>query len=256
MRYRAVISYDGTNYVGWQRQLNGISVQEKMEVALGKIFGTPTQCTASGRTDSGVHAEGQVVHFDAQTSIPTDKIPYAVNTELPDDISMLYCEETYDEFNARFSAKRKTYKYSLYSSPHRLPTLNRNHTHIISPLNVEDMKKGAEYIVGEHDFKCFEASGSVVKSTVRTVYSIDVKAEKIDGVKGGAFAPVKVEISVTGNGFLYNMVRIIAGTLVYVGMGKLTPDDVKEIILSKDRIKAGKTLSPEGLTLVSVEYQD
>lgn len=256
MRYRAVISYDGTNYVGWQRQLNGISVQEKMEVALGKIFGTPTQCTASGRTDSGVHAEGQVVHFDAQTSIPTDKIPYAVNTELPDDISMLYCEETHDDFNARFSAKRKTYKYSLYSSPHRLPTLNRNHTHIISPLNVEDMKRGAEYIVGEHDFKCFEASGSVVKSTVRTVYSIDVKVEEIEGVKGGAFAPVKVEISVTGNGFLYNMVRIIAGTLVYVGMGKLTPEDVKNIILSKDRTKAGKTLPPEGLTLVSVEYQD
>ena len=256
MRYRAIISYDGTDYVGWQRQLNGISVQEKMEVALSKIFGTPTTCTASGRTDSGVHAEGQVVHFDATTSIPVDKIPYAVNTELPDDISMLYCEVTADDFNARFSAKRKTYKYSLYSAPHRLPTLGRNHTHIISPLNIEDMKKGAEYIVGEHDFKCFEASGSVVKSTVRTVYAIDIKVTEIEGVKGGAFPSVKVDISVTGNGFLYNMVRIIAGTLVYVGMGKLTPEDVKEIILSKDRTKAGKTLPPEGLTLVSVEYQD
>lgn len=256
MRYRAIISYDGTDYVGWQRQLNGISVQEKMEVALSKIFGTPTTCTASGRTDSGVHAEGQVVHFDATTSIPVDKIPYAVNTELPDDISMLYCEVTADDFNARFSAKRKTYKYSLYSAPHRLPTLGRNHTHIISPLNIEDMKKGAEYIVGEHDFKCFEASGSVVKSTVRTVYGIDINVTKIDSVKGGAFPSVKVDISVTGNGFLYNMVRIIAGTLVYVGMGKLTPEDVKEIILLKDRTKAGKTLPPEGLTLVSVEYQD
>ena len=256
MRYRAIISYDGTDYVGWQRQLNGISVQEKMEVALSKIFGTPTTCTASGRTDSGVHAEGQVVHFDATTSIPVDKIPYAVNTELPEDISMLYCEVTADDFNARFSAKRKTYKYSLYSAPHRLPTRGRNHTHIISPLNIEDMKKGAEYIVGEHDFKCFEASGSVVKSTVRTVYGIDINVTKIDGVKGGAFPSVKVDISVTGNGFLYNMVRIIAGTLVYVGMGKLTPEDVKEIILSKDRTKAGKTLPPEGLTLVSVEYQD
>ena len=256
MRYRAVISYDGTDYVGWQRQLNGISVQEKMEIALTKIFGTPTQCTASGRTDSGVHADGQVIHFDAETSIPVDKIPYAVNTELPDDISMLYCEVVDDDFNARFSAKRKTYKYSLYSSPHRLPTLNRNHTHIISPLNIEDMKKGAEYIVGEHDFKCFEASGSVVKSTVRTIYSLDIKTTEIESVKGGAFAPVKVEITVTGNGFLYNMVRIIAGTLVYVGMGKLTPEEVEGIILSKDRTKAGKTLPPEGLTLVSVEYND
>ena len=256
MRYRAVVSYDGTDYVGWQRQLNGVSVQEKMEIALSKIFGTPTACTASGRTDSGVHAEGQVIHFDAETSIPVDKIPYAVNTELPDDISMLYCEQTADDFNARFSAKRKTYKYSLYSSPHRLPTLGRNHTHIISPLNIDDMKKGAEYIVGEHDFKCFEASGSVVKTTVRTVYYIDIKVTEIGSVKGGAFPSVKVDISVTGNGFLYNMVRIIAGTLVYVGMGKLTPEDVKEIILSKDRTKAGKTLPPEGLTLVSVEYQD
>ena len=256
MRYRAIISYDGTDYVGWQRQLNGISVQEKMEIALSKIFGIPTACTASGRTDSGVHAEGQVIHFDAETSIPVDKIPYAVNTELPDDISMLYCEVTADDFNARFSAKRKTYKYSLYSSPHRLPTLNRNHTHIISPLDIEAMKRGAEYIVGEHDFKCFEASGSVVKSTVRTVYSIDINVTQIESVKGGAFAPQKVDISVTGNGFLYNMVRIIAGTLVYVGMGKLTADDVKEIMLSKDRTRAGKTLPPEGLALVSVEYQD
>ena len=210
MRYRAVISYDGTDYVGWQRQLNGVSVQEKMEIALSKIFGTPTACTASGRTDSGVHAEGQVIHFDAETSIPVDKMPYAVNTELPDDISMLYCEQTADDFNARFSAKRKTYKYSLYSSPYRLPTLGRNHTHIISPLNIDDMKKGAEYIVGEHDFKCFEASGSVVKTTVRTVYSIDIKVTEIGSVKGGAFPSVKVDISVTGNGFLYNMVRIIA----------------------------------------------
>ncbi len=254
MRYRAVISYDGKNYVGWQRQLNGMSVQEKMESALSKIFGTPTSCTASGRTDSGVHAEGQVVHFDAETSIPTDKIPYAVNTGLPDDVSMLACEETTEDFNARFSAKRKTYRYSLYSSPHRIATLNTNHTHIISPLNIEDMKKGAEYIVGEHDFKCFEASGSVVKSTVRTVFSLDIEVKNLAEIKGAAFQPVKVDIAVTGNGFLYNMVRIIAGTLVYVGMGKLTPEDVKDIIDSKDRTKAGKTLPPEGLTLVSVEY--
>lgn len=256
MRYKAVISYDGANYVGWQRQLNGVSVQEKTEIALTKIFGAPTSCTASGRTDSGVHAEGQVIHFDAVTSIPTDKIPYAVNTELPDDISMLQCEETSDDFNARFSAKRKTYRYSLYSAPHRIATLNRNHTHIISPLNVDDMKKAAEYIVGEHDFKCFEASGSVVKSTVRTVFSIDIAVTGLTAIKGGAFTPVKMDISVTGNGFLYNMVRIIAGTLVYVGMGKLTPDDVKEIINSRDRTRAGKTLPPEGLTLVSVEYED
>ncbi len=254
MRYKAVISYDGTNYVGWQNQLNGISVQEKLEFALTRTFGVFTPCTASGRTDAGVHAEGQVIHFDAKTSIPTEKIPYAVNTELPEDISMLHCEEVAADFNARFAAKRKTYRYSLYSSPHRLATLNHNHTRIVSPLNIDDMKKAAEFIVGEHDFKCFEASGSVVKSTVRTVFSLDIKVEKLAEIKDAAFQPIKVDIIVSGNGFLYNMVRIIAGTLVYVGMGKLTPDDVKNIILSKDRTLAGKTLPPEGLTLVKVEY--
>ena len=254
MRYRAVISYDGANYVGWQRQLNGMSVQEKTEIALTKIFGTPTSCTASGRTDSGVHAEGQVIHFDAVTSIPTDKIPYAVNTELPDDISMLQCEETSDDFNARFSAKRKTYRYSLYSAPHRIATLNRNHTHIISPLNVDDMKKAAEYIVGEHDFKCFEASGSVVKSTVRTVFSIDIAVTQLTAIKGGAFAPVKMDISVTGNGFLYNMVRIMVGTVLEIAAGRFAADSIPTIIEGRDRTLAGPTAPPQGLCLERVFY--
>ena len=254
MRYRAVISYDGTSYVGWQRQLNGMSVQEKMEIALGKIFGATTSCTASGRTDAGVHAEGQVIHFDADTSIPTDKIPYAVNTELPDDISMLQCEETRDDFNARFSAKRKTYRYSLYSSPHRQATLNKNHTHIISPLNVEDMKKAAEHIVGQHDFKCFEASGSVVKSTVRTVFSLDIAVTKLPAIKGIAFDPVKLDITITGNGFLYNMVRIIVGTLIDIGMGKKRLDVFDKLFEGNNRSFAGKTVKPNALFLKSVTY--
>ncbi|MBR4801104.1 MAG: tRNA pseudouridine(38-40) synthase TruA [Clostridia bacterium] len=270
MRYRAVISYFGERYVGWQRQLNGLSVQEVLEKALEKTFGVPTQATASGRTDAGVHALGQVVHFDAETSIPVDKIPFAVNTELPDDVSMLYCEEATPDFNARFNAKCKTYRYSLYLAKHPLPMLEPTHEHIVVPLDLNAMKEAAKVIEGEHDFKCFEASGSVVKNTVRTVYDVTVECTSLtqpfvspmsaeNGNLNGYFDENKafdceINISVTGNGFLYNMVRIIAGTLVYCGLHKLTPDDVKHIIETGDRKRAGKTLSAKGLCLLKVVY--
>lgn len=257
MRYRAVISYYGANYVGWQRQFNGLSVQEVLEKALEKTFGAPTSATASGRTDAGVHALGQVVHFDADTSIPTDKIPFAVNTHLPDDVSMLSCEITPENFNARFSAKRKTYCYKIYVSKHRLPVLELDHEHITYPLDLDKIEQAAKIIEGTHDFKCFEASGSVVKNTVRTVYSVDVATRHFDNATvraDGKFFDGELSISVTGNGFLYNMVRIIAGTLVYVGIGKLTPQDVSRILETGDRKAAGKTLGAKGLTLMSVQY--
>ena len=252
MRFRAVISYFGKNYVGWQRQLNGISVQEVLEKALSEVFGVPTQATASGRTDAGVHAEGQVVHFDADTAIPPEKIPFAVNTLLPRDVSMLSCEPAGEDFNARFSAKRKTYRYSVYVSRHRRPMMEDTRAHIVVPLDLSAMRECADVIEGEHDFKGFEASGSKVKSTVRTVYSVTLAS---DGeVKDGKLARGTLDIFVTGNGFLYNMVRIIAGTLVYAGQGKLTAADVRRVLETGDRTLAGKTLPPEGLTLVSVEY--
>lgn len=263
-----MISYYGEKYVGWQKQLNGLSVQEVMEKALTKVFEEETQCTASGRTDAGVHAEGQVIHFDANTSIPTDKIPFAVNTYLPDDVSMLYCEETLDDFNARFAAKRKTYCYKIYVSPHKRPMYENTHEHIVVPLDINLIKDAAKLIEGEHDFKCFEASGSVIKNTVRTIYEIKIEVDKLPGVlsleqesktsnlidSNGLISNAEICISVTGNGFLYNMVRIIAGTLVYVGLHKLTLDDVKDILESGDRKKAGKTLAAKGLHLISVVY--
>lgn len=178
MRYRAVISYYGANYVGWQRQLNGLSVQEVLEKALEKTFGAPTSATASGRTDAGVHALGQVVHFDADTSIPADKVPFAVNTHLPDDVSMLSCEIAPENFNARFSAKRKTYCYKIYVSKHRLPVLELDHEHITYPLDLDKIEQAAKIIEGTHDFKCFEASGSVVKTPfapcIRWTLSLDI----------------------------------------------------------------------------------
>ena len=260
MRYRAVISYFGARYVGWQRQLNGLSVQEVLEKALEKTFGAKTSATASGRTDAGVHAEGQVVHFDADTSIPVDKIPFAVNTHLPDDVSMLFCEVASDDFNARFNAKRKTYCYKMYISKHRRPMLEPTHEHVIVPVNLEKIKEACKVIEGTHDFKCFEASGSVIKNTVRTVYSIEVSTSPLQSFgeseqkNDGMLCESELCISVTGNGFLYNMVRIIAGTLLYVGIGKLSVDDVKRILETGDRKLAGKTLSAKGLHLLSVVY--
>jgi len=281
MRYVAVISYFGANYVGWQRQLNGLSVQEALEKAMSKAFAQEVSATASGRTDAGVHALAQVVHFDADISIPLDKIPFAVNAYLPDDVSMLSCEVAPEGFNARFSAKRKTYCYKLYVCRHRLPMLEQTHEHIVVPLNLTAMQNGAEVIEGEHDFKCFEATGSVIKNTVRTVYAVDIKVTpletaetvfcKPDGKDGedgeklaeksenfvnrdGLIYDCTVEISVTGNGFLYNMVRIIAGTLVYCGMGKLSADGIRNAIESGDRTLAGKTLPAKGLHLVKVVY--
>ena len=252
MRFRAVISYFGKEYVGWQRQLNGPSVQEALERALSETFGAPTQATASGRTDAGVHAEGQVVHFDADTAIPPEKIPFAVNTRLPDDISMLSCEPVSGDFNARFSAKRKTYRYDIYVSRHRRPVLEQTHAHVVTPLSLTAMRACADAIEGEHDFKGFEASGSAVKSTVRTVYSIELKAEGAS--EDGTLSEGRLSVYVTGNGFLYNMVRIIAGTLVYAGQGKLSVEDVERVLETGDRTLAGKTLPPHGLTLVSVGY--
>lgn len=260
MRYRAIISYFGARYVGWQRQLNGLSVQEVLEKALEKTFGVKTAATASGRTDAGVHAEGQVVHFDADTSIPADKIPFAVNTHLPDDVSMLCCEVASDDFNARFNAKRKTYCYKMYISKHRRPMLEPTHEHVIVPVNLEKIKEACKVIEGTHDFKCFEASGSVIKNTVRTVYSIEVSTSPLQSFceseqeNDGMLCESELCISVTGNGFLYNMVRIIAGTLLYVGIGKLSVDDVKRILETGDRKLAGKTLSAKGLHLLSVVY--
>lgn len=261
MRYRAVISYFGARYVGWQRQLNGLSVQEVLEKALEKTFGAKTSATASGRTDAGVHAEGQVVHFDADTSIPVDKIPFAVNTHLPDDVSMLSCEVAPDDFNARFNAKHKTYCYKIYLAKHRRPMLEPTHEHVTVPVDIGKIREACKIIEGTHDFKCFEASGSVIKNTVRTVYSIDVSVQDLpcsekreERIQGGAIFDCELCISVTGNGFLYNMVRIIAGTLLYVGIGKLTPDDVRSILDGGDRKRAGKTLSAKGLHLVSVAY--
>ena len=243
MRYRITLSYLGTEYCGWQRQKNGVSVQQKVEEALEKLLGQKIDVQASGRTDAGVHAAGQVAHFDAETSIPSDKLPFALNTLLPDDVRVRDCEETSADFHARFSAKRKTYVYKIYLARHSDPLRLGRAVMVTPPFDAEKARQAAEYFKGRHDFKAFCSTGSRVKDTVREIYDISV-------MQNGD----EITLSVTGNGFLYNMVRIIAGTVVYAGKGKIAAEAVPDIINSGDRKKAGKTMPACGLYLYSVEY--
>ncbi len=241
MRIKLTIEYDGTEYAGWQIQPNEITVQQVIETAIFKITGEQVTLTASGRTDAGVHAKGQVAHFDTNANISPDRFKNAINSKLPNDIRILKSEEVDGEFNARYSAKKKTYEYRFYigeKSP-----LKERYALNAEYLDIKSMKKCAKKIVGEHDFKCFCSSGSSVKTTVRTVYSIKINRD-------GDF----ISVFVTGNGFLYNMVRYIAGTLKAVSDKKISLKEVEEMLFSGVRLNAVTPLSAKGLTLKKVEY--
>lgn len=240
---KVIIEYDGTEYHGWQSQENAISVQRVVEDAFKKLTGENTKLIGASRTDTGVHAYGQTANFFTHSKIPAEKFFLAVNSLLPSDISIVHSEEVPQDFHSRFSAKGKKYKYLIYND--RAPSaLMRNRAfHVPVSLSLEDMKKAAQYIPGKKDFSAFKASGSSVKDSVRTVRGIELqKASNI------------IELSVSGDGFLYNMVRIIAGTLVDVGMGRISPDDIGDILESKDRTRAGRTAPAHGLYLVEVYY--
>lgn len=243
MRILITVEYLGTAYCGWQRQRNGTSVQEVLSDALSRLAGERIAVHGSGRTDAGVHAAAQAAHFDIDTKIPVEKIPFAVNALLPSDISVKSARKVEDGFNARFDAVAKTYIYKIYKGAHKSPLRELTYCHIPYEPDVVRMREAAEEIVGKHDFKCFQATGGHVKDTIRTIHSLTIE-EKND----------EIWIEIRGSGFLYNMVRIIAGTLIYVGIGKLNSSDVKAAIDSGDRTQAGKTLEAKGLTLKSVEY--
>ena len=243
MTVKLTIEYDGTSYCGWQIQPNGITVQEELEKALEKLTGKKVKVVGSGRTDAGVHASGQVASFVTDFTMPAERFAYALNTLLPQDIRVVKSQEEKDGFSARFSAKKKTYSYTYYESEFIRPLLDRYAERVNGILDEKAMQLAGEYLVGKHDFKCFLASNSQVKDTVREIYDFKV-------VRKGE----KITFFITGNGFLYNMVRIIAGTLLEVGQGKIPPQKMQEILLSQKRNSAGKTLSAKGLTLISVEY--
>lgn len=241
---KLTLEYDGTNYHGWQVQKNAVTVQEKVEKALEQLLGTRVGVTGCSRTDVGVHAYGQVAHFHADSAIPADKFAYALNNLLPEDMVVRKSEEAPEDFHARYSSKCKRYRYLIYNAPHHSALMRNRACHVRPELDFEAMKKAAEYFVGRHDFAAFQATGGQVRSTVREIYNMNIlkKDENI------------IDLEVTGNGFLYNMVRIIAGTLIYVGMGKLAVAEIPDILESLDRTRAGKTAPPQGLYLMEIYY--
>lgn len=244
-RVRLTVEYDGTNYSGWQRQENAMSVQQRLEEALSKLLQKKITVTGASRTDAGVHALGQTVHFDTDSGIPNEKFAYALNTMLPDDIRVRRSEGAANDFHARFHAHGKIYRYLIYNS-HHASALGRNtHAHVMYPLDVEKMDCEAQAIVGTHDFAAFAASGSVAKDTVRTIYACRVVREGNE-----------VALLVHGSGFLYNMVRILAGTLIQVGCGKLEEGAIERALDGKSRLSLGVTAPPQGLTLMRVFYPD
>lgn len=231
--------------IGWQKQPTKLNIQGTVEQAIKIVTGEEVDLAASGRTDAGVHAFGQVANFKTNSNIPIDKIAIALNSNLKKSIRIISAEEVDEKFHSRLTCKKKTYRYVINNSEFSSAIYRNLETHIPQKLNVIKMKEAAKYFEGEHDFKAFKASGTSSKSSVRTIYKAEVKQMPDN----------RIYIELTGNGFLYNMVRIIAGTLVEVGMEKIQPDDISKIIDSKDRNLAGKTLPPNGLYLVDVEYE-
>ncbi len=240
---KLTIEYDGTNFNGWQKQKDKRTVQDEVEQALGKILKEEVSITGSGRTDAGVHALAQVANFKTDKTIKPQELLFGINTMLPVDIVVTNVEETNEEFNSRNSAKKKHYRYVINNS--KFPSaLNANREyHFKYFLDIEAMQMAADDLVGTHDFKAFAAAGSTVKDTTRTIYLL--KVNRLGD---------RVIIDVVGNGFLYNMVRIIVGTLLDIGSGKLDICVMKNMIETGDRALGGRTAGPEGLYLVDVEY--
>lgn len=243
MNIKLTIEYDGTGYHGWQIQKNGITVQECIKNAVKKVTGEDVNVIGCGRTDSGVHALNYVCNFKTQSNIPPQKFKDALNSRLPEDIRCKKSETTDDTFHSSYSAKAKTYMYRILNTSDK-NVFERNYSwHYKYNTDIEKMRIAAREFIGEHDFIGFAASGFTVSTTVRSIY--DLKIDKSDGI---------ITIEITGNGFLYNMVRIIAGTLVMMGNGKIDFRLAKEIIESKDRKRAGITAPPQGLFLKEVYY--
>ncbi|MBE5751096.1 MAG: tRNA pseudouridine(38-40) synthase TruA [Clostridiales bacterium] len=249
MRYVMKIAYDGTNYAGWQRQKNAVSIQEKAELAVLDALGVKVNITASGRTDAGVHAAGQVCQFDADLTVPPEKMPDCLNRYLPEDIRIVDGWQGADDFDCNRSAKRKTYCYSLYVSGRDMPLKDRYATRVENAPSLEILQAAAKLFEGEHDFKAFCASGSSVKTTVRTVYEVRVEESQ-------SYHSRDLKIYVTGNGFLYNMVRTLVGELLDIASNRKTQESLKQAFASGKRELLGKTMPAKGLTLVDVCYEE
>ena len=241
---KLTIEYDGKEFNGWQKQPNKLNIQGNIERAIETITGEKVDLNASGRTDAGVHAIAQVANFKTNSTLPIEKWPLALNANLKKSIRIKDAKEVDLRFHSRLTCKKKTYRYVINNSKYGTAIYRNLETHIPYKLDVIKMQNAAKYFEGEHDFKAFKASGTSSKSSVRTIYDAKI-------YQNGD----KIYIELTGNGFLYNMVRIIAGTLVEVGLEKIEPEKIEEIIKEGKRENAGKTLPPNGLYLVDVKYE-
>lgn len=239
------ISYDGTRYKGFQKLAdNDMTIQGKLEAVISKMTGENIELIASGRTDMGVHAIRQVANFKTNTKEGVDKIQKYLNMYLPEDIVVMSAEEVEERFHSRYNVKSKTYVYKIDNNEYPSPFNRKYRTHIPKKLDIKKMKDASKFLLGEHDFSSFVSSKSKKKSNVRTIYSIEINSK--DG---------NIDIYVKGNGFLHNMVRIIVGTLVDVGLGKIDPEQMKNLLLAKKRTLASDTAPAKGLALLDVKYK-
>ncbi|MBQ2986835.1 MAG: tRNA pseudouridine(38-40) synthase TruA [Tyzzerella sp.] len=243
-RIKLTIAYDGTNYCGWQVQPNGITIEEVLNKALTKMLDEEIIIIGASRTDSGVHAMGNVAVFDTETTIPAEKIAVALNQRLPDDIVITKSEEVPLDFHPRYCDCSKTYEYHIINTRIPIPTKRLTNYFVSYVLDIDKMRQAASYLVGEHDFVSFCNVRTDVENTVRTITDLDILTNGNE-----------ITIRITGNGFLYNMVRIIVGTLIRVGRGFYEPDRVKEILEAKNRKAAGVTAPAHGLMLVEIKYE-
>ncbi|MBE5946333.1 MAG: tRNA pseudouridine(38-40) synthase TruA [Lachnospiraceae bacterium] len=243
VRVKLIVAYDGTNYCGWQIQDNGITIEEILNRELSNLLKEDIKVIGASRTDSGVHALGNVAVFDTETKIPPEKISFALNQRLPEDIRIQESCQVADDFHPRFCDTIKTYEYKIWNARFPNPIVRLYSKFVYYKIDMEKMQKAAEYLVGEHDFKSFCSTRTQVENTVRTVTEISFRRE-------GDMIIMKI----CGTGFLYNMVRIIMGTLLKCGMGMYEPEYVKEILEACDRQKAGPKAEACGLTLVGIEY--
>lgn len=245
MRVKLTVAYDGTAYVGWQSQVNGVAVQDVLNEAVSDLCGTPVKTLGASRTDTGVHAEGNVAVFDADLYMDPSKIAFALNSRLPEDIRIVRSRQVADDFHPRFQKTVKTYEYHILNRTHPDPVGRLYEYHVYGSLDDREMDKAARFLIGEQDFAAFCAAGSSAKTTVRTIYDAKVRRQGD-----------RVIFSVTGNGFLYNMVRILAGTLIYIGQGRMPAEAMKTIIEGRSRKNAGPTAPARGLVLKKIVYPE
>lgn len=240
---KLIIEFDGSNFCGWQRQPKGRTVQKVIETAIFKATGEDIMINGSSRTDAGVHAREMVANFFTNSTIPGEKFREAINTRLPEDVSIIKSEEVDENFHARYSSKGKTYSYTIINRYERLSLGQQYLYHYKYDLDVNKMREACEYFIGKHDFRAFMSPGSSIKTTVRTIKELHIE-QNLDEIK----------IFITADGFLYNMARIIVGTLIKVGNGKLESEEIKNIIIEGNRKRAGMCVPPNGLILEKVFY--